>query len=106
MGVLQERVLVLNRSWRPIQITTVRSAVTRVYQGSARIVDPATFATFAFESWRDAARFARETVRTLRGAGWTMAIPEVIVLRRFDGFRPRRASTRPGVRSRPRGRPF
>lgn len=91
MSVLQERVLVLNRSWRPIQVTTVRSAVTRVYQGSARIVDPATFATHAFESWREAARFAREAVRWLRGAGWIMAVPEVIVLARYDGFRPERA---------------
>jgi 5-methylcytosine-specific restriction endonuclease McrA len=87
MSVLQERVLVLNRSWRPIQVTTVRSAVTRVYQGSARFVDPETYTTHAFESWKDAARFAHEAVRFLRGAGWTMAVPEVIVLRHYDGFR-------------------
>ncbi len=87
MSVLQDRVLVLNRSWQPIQVTTVRSAVVRVYQGSARIVDPETYATHAFESWRDAARFAHEAVRFLRGAGWAMAVPEVIVLRHYDGFR-------------------
>lgn len=91
MSVLKERVLVLNRSWRPIRFTSVRSAVTRVYQGSARVVDPATFATHGFESWREAGRFARDTVRSLHGAGWTMAAPEVIVLGHYDGFRPGQA---------------
>jgi len=86
MSVLQQRVLVLNRSWRPIQVTTVRSAVTRVYQGTARFVDPETYATHAFASWKEAARFAHEAVRFLRGPGWTMAVPEVIVLRHYDGF--------------------
>jgi len=87
MSVLQEKVLVLNRSWQPIQVTTVRSAVIRVYQGSARFVDPETYATYAFETWRDAARFAHEAVRILHGAGWAMAAPEVIVLLRYDGIR-------------------
>jgi 5-methylcytosine-specific restriction endonuclease McrA len=90
MSVLQERVLVLNRSWQPIQVTTVRSAVTRVYQGSARFVDPETYATHAFESWKDAAQFSQDAVRFLRGAGWTMAVPEVIVLRHYNGFRRQR----------------
>ena len=91
MSVLKERVLVLNRSWRPIRFTSVRSAVTRVYQGSARIVDPRTFATHGFESWRDAAAFARDTARSLLGAGWTMAVLEVIVIGRYDGHRPGQA---------------
>ncbi len=85
MSLLQEKVLVLNKSWRPIHVTTVRKAVTMVFQDTAQVVDPSSFATFDFESWRQAADFAREATRYLRGCSWKMVVPEIIVLRNYNG---------------------
>jgi 5-methylcytosine-specific restriction endonuclease McrA len=89
MSVLQERVLVLNRSWRPISVTSVRNAVTLVCQDAAKFVDPESYATFDFESWKDAAAFARDAVRFLRGSSWKILVPEVIVLSRYNGINKR-----------------
>ncbi|MFN0058849.1 MAG: HNH endonuclease [Planctomycetota bacterium] len=86
MTVLEEKVLVLNKSWRPIRVTTVRDAFVLVYQDVAQIVDPRSYATFDFESWRGAAEFAREHVRLLRAYNWQMPIPEIIVLRDYNGM--------------------
>jgi 5-methylcytosine-specific restriction endonuclease McrA len=56
-GILGERTLVLNRSWMAITTTTVRRALTLVYQDAAQVICPERF-----------------------------KIPEIIVLRMFDGF--------------------
>jgi 5-methylcytosine-specific restriction endonuclease McrA len=90
MSLLQNRVLVLNKLWRPISVTTVRHAVSMVYQDSAKIVDPETYSTFDFDSWLDAAEFAQGAFDCLQGYRWKMAIPEVIVLRRYSGMTRRR----------------
>ena len=88
MSLLQERVLVLNKSWQPINTTTVRNAIALLYQDCAQVVEPNSYATFDFESWKDAAEFARATTakRVLQGNDWSMPLPEVIVLRRYNGF--------------------
>ncbi len=88
MSVLNESVLVLNRSWRPISTTTVRSAVSLIFQGTARVVDPASFQTFDFETWREAAVFARQCeTRVVRGIDWQVSTPEVVVLQSYNGVR-------------------
>ena len=43
-------VLVLNRSYLPIHVTSVRRAFSLVYQGIARVVDD-EYRTFDFEQW-------------------------------------------------------
>lgn len=91
-SVLSRRVLVLNKSWRPIRTATVRDALTLVYQGGAQIVDPTSYVTYDFQTWREAASFARESHEMLKGAvlqgyGWTMPAPEVVVLRHYNGWR-------------------
>src|SRR5512145_499089 len=79
--MLNSAVLVLNRSYLPIHVTSARRAFALIYQGIARAVDE-QYQTFDFESWRElgAARDA-ETVGTPSGS---LRVPRVIVLVAFD----------------------
>ena len=84
--MLSANVLVLNRSYLPIHVTSARRAFALVYQGIARVID-AQYKTFDFESWRQLA-VARdeESIGTPHGP---IRIPRVIVLVAFDRL-PRR----------------
>jgi 5-methylcytosine-specific restriction endonuclease McrA len=79
--MLNSAVLVLNRSFLPIHVTSVRRAFSLVYQGIARIVNE-EYRTFDFDSWQQLA-VARdaESLGTARGP---IRVPRVIVLIAFD----------------------
>lgn len=49
--LLNSKVLVLNRSYLPVHVTSVKRAFALLYQGVARAVDE-QYRTFDFESWR------------------------------------------------------
>ena len=78
--MLSSSVLVLNRSYLPIHVTSVRRAFTLVYQGIARVIDE-EYKTFDFDSWAQLA-VARdeESIGTPKGR---VRIPRVIVLVAF-----------------------
>ncbi len=79
--MLNSSVLVLNRSYLPIQVTSVRRAFALIYQGIARAVNE-RYQTFDFESWSQlAAARDGDVVGTTRGP---IPIPRVIVLTAFD----------------------
>jgi 5-methylcytosine-specific restriction endonuclease McrA len=84
--VLNSAVLVLNRSYLPVHVTSVRRAFSLLYQGIARAVSE-DYRTFDFEEWSQLS-VAKEadTVGTLAGR---IRIPRVIVLVAFDRL-PRR----------------
>lgn len=84
VSVLDSKVLVLNRSYLPIHVTSVRRAVTLLYQDIARAVDE-QYRTFDFASW--AALAAAEDQIGL--VGRAIRVPRVIVLTSFDRL-PRR----------------
>ena len=50
--VLSTKVLMLNRSYLPIHVTSVRRAISLLYQGLAQVVNE-QYQTFNFESWSD-----------------------------------------------------
>lgn len=50
MSVLNEKVLVLNRSYLPVHITSVRRAISLLYQDAARAVDE-QYRTLDFARW-------------------------------------------------------
>src|SRR6266581_3555648 len=54
VAVLNTRVLVLNRSYLPVHVTSVKRGFALLYQGVARAVDE-HYRTFDFSSWRDLA---------------------------------------------------
>ena len=81
--MLSDRVLVLNRSWTAVNISTVRRAVALVYQGYARVVDAADYATYDFDAWTHASLHGPG--RCLRSVDIRFRVPEVIVLSFFNG---------------------
>jgi 5-methylcytosine-specific restriction endonuclease McrA len=84
--MLNSSVLVLNRSYLPIHVTSVRRAFALIYQDMARAVNE-EYQTFDFDSWRRlAVRRGAEAIGTTRGS---ILIPRVIVLLTFDRI-PRR----------------
>ncbi len=79
--MLSTHVLVLNRSYIPIHITTVRRAFVLLYQGLAKVVDE-QFETFDFESWSDISTATdHETVGLVDRL---IRIPRVILLMTYD----------------------
>ena len=78
--MLNSNVLVLNRSYLPIHVTSVRRAFTLIFQGSALAVGR-DYGTFDFESWSRQSIVPVEAIGTSRGP---ICIPRVILLVRFD----------------------
>ncbi|MGH7163101.1 MAG: HNH endonuclease, partial [Planctomycetota bacterium] len=83
-AVLNEPTLVLNRSWMAITTTTVRHALSLVYQRAARVICPNTYETHDFDSW-SALAVARDEP-CVRTVSIHIRVPEVIVLALYDGL--------------------
>jgi len=49
--VLDERALVLNRSWTPISTTSVRRALVLIVRGAAGVVHPETYRVHSWDEW-------------------------------------------------------
>jgi len=79
--MLNTSVLVLNRSYLPIHVTSVRRAFALIYQGIARAVDE-QYQTFDFEGWSQLA-VARDAEAIGTSSG-PIRVPRVIVLIAFD----------------------
>jgi 5-methylcytosine-specific restriction endonuclease McrA len=79
--MLNSNVLVLNRSFVPIHVTSVRRAFIMVYSDVARVVNE-RYETFDFSSWRiQAVQDDGESLGTSSGA---IRVPRVIVLSGYD----------------------
>lgn len=81
-NLLERATLVLNRSWRPVHVTTVRRALCMVFREAARVVCPERLSTFTFAEWLDEPisdpRFA------IRSPSVQLAAPEVVLLVQYD----------------------
>ena len=78
---LNSSVLVLNRSFLPIHVTSVRRAFSLIFCGGAQAVD-ANYQTFDFESWLlHPASPDADRIGTISGG---IAVPRVILLRHYD----------------------
>lgn len=80
--MLNSQVLVLNRSFLPVHVTTVRRAFTLLYIGLAKAVDE-EFKTFDFDSWA-ALSAAVEHEESVGMVGRAVRVPRVIVLQAYD----------------------
>lgn len=79
--MLDSNVLVLNRSYMPIHLTSARRAFSLIYQDVARAVD-ARYETFDFDAWRRLpAGKDGDRIGTPSGS---LRVPRVIVLRHYD----------------------
>jgi 5-methylcytosine-specific restriction endonuclease McrA len=79
--MLDSGVLVLNRVYQPVHITSVRRAFSLLYQGVAKALDE-EFQLFDFESWSALAAAAHhDAVHTVSRR---IRVPRVIVLLTYD----------------------
>jgi 5-methylcytosine-specific restriction endonuclease McrA len=79
--MLDGQVLVLNRLFQAVQVTSVRRALTLLYKGQVKAVD-AAYATYDFSDWQDIpvppqSSYVRTPTREI-------LIPHVIQLLQFD----------------------
>jgi len=78
--MLDTGVLVLNRVYRPVHVTSVRRAFSLLYQGAARAIDE-EFKLFDFASWSALAAAHHDSVGTV---GRRIRVPRVIVLLAYE----------------------
>jgi 5-methylcytosine-specific restriction endonuclease McrA len=84
--MLESAVLVLNKSYLPIHVTTVKRAFCMLFSGIARVVDQ-EYRTFDFHSWAElGAQVDHESVGLVNRV---VRVPRVILLVTYDRF-PRR----------------
>jgi 5-methylcytosine-specific restriction endonuclease McrA len=81
-SVLDLPTLVLNRSWTPVHIASVRRAICMVYQAAAEVVATETLSTHPFEEWISMPE--PKTSRWIRTATMAVPAPEVIRLNVYD----------------------
>ena len=87
MSVLSDKVLVLNRAYLPVHITSVRRAMSLIYQDIARAVDD-EYHTFDFASWCELAiSIDHQSIGLVTGS---LRAPRVVLLLRYDRV-PRRS---------------
>ena len=84
MSMLSQPALVLNKSWVAITTTTVKRALTMVYGGEARVVEPESYSTFDFNSWSELG-VARDH-EFIQTVSFRIRIPEVILLTYYNGM--------------------
>lgn len=84
--MLNSTVLVLNRTFLPIHVTSVRRSFSLVYQGGAKVVND-RYETFDFEAWREQA--GTPGVDCIGTTSGPVPVPRVIVLTVYDRI-PRR----------------
>jgi len=89
-AVLRQSVLVLNRNFVPINVTTVFDAVCSVFGERAKFVDPETYAVYDFggwiENWSDATRVAKVSFdHFIHCPRVDIVAPEVILCTDYHG---------------------
>jgi len=75
--MLDTAVLVLNRVYQPVHVTSVRRAISLLYQGVAKALDE-QFQLFDFESWSALAAAAHD--EAIHTPSRRIRVPRVIVL--------------------------
>ena len=79
--MINAAVLVLNRGYQPVQVTTVKRAFVLLYRGVARAMDR-QYQLYTFDSWAAlAAGVQDDAIRTVSRA---LRIPRIIVLTAYD----------------------
>jgi len=102
---LNSKVLVVNQSWRPINIKLAWEAVNDVLNDQADIVDE-NWALYSFEewieTWSDAAAIAKlQDDQIIYATRFKFRAPEIIRLKEFDNMPPSKPKcTRAGIFTR------
>ena len=82
--MLNESVLVLNRSWIAVQIADARRAISLLYRGYAKVVSPVDYSTYDFDDWKELSKTADDYC--IHTVDFKIKVPDVIVLTLFNGI--------------------
>ena len=81
-AVLNRPTLVLNRNWQPVGVASVSRALVKVFNDSARIVDPEDYRVYTWEDWTELRPAVHEpAIQTKR---FRLRVPEVVTLTTYD----------------------
>jgi 5-methylcytosine-specific restriction endonuclease McrA len=80
--VLEMPTLVLNRKWRPVNVTTVVRALVLLWNRAARAVEPEEYRLYDWDDW--AALGPVEGRPCIRTSRQRLRVPEVIGLTNYD----------------------
>ncbi len=81
-SVLERPTLVLNRNWQPVGVAPVSRALVKVWNESARIVDPNDFQQYGWEDWSLIEPKADEAF--IQTQWLRLKVPEVVTLTKYD----------------------
>jgi 5-methylcytosine-specific restriction endonuclease McrA len=73
--------LVLNRNWQPVGVATVAKALRKVWNDTARIVDPADYQQYTWDNWAQLPAEDELFIQTRRSR---LRVPEVVTLTKYD----------------------
>jgi len=82
-------VLVMNKSWAPVETWDLFKAIKNVYVGKAQIVDrDCNLYDWEqwMENWSDAKKIAEYSFRPMGTSSLTVAAPEVVILKDYNGY--------------------
>jgi 5-methylcytosine-specific restriction endonuclease McrA len=81
-AVLTRPTLVLNRNWQPVGVVTVAKALIKLWNDSARVIDPDDYQQYNWADWAELTPGEDELcVRTSR---LRLRVPEVVALTHYD----------------------
>ena len=81
-SVLDRPTLMLNRNWQPVGVAPVRRSLILLWNGVARVVDPADYQLYDWADW--AALAPRDDELQIRTVRWAIRVPEVLTLTSYD----------------------
>lgn len=81
--MLGRSVLVLNRFWQAVHITTARRAICLLYGGRAKAIDP-EFSTYDWDGWYTLSVDTTGSGDFVQGVNARILVPPVIQLLNFD----------------------
>ena len=81
-AALSRPTLVLNRNWQPVGVADVARSLVMLFNGTAKVVDPADYSLYGWDDWsRKRPEAGEPSVKTVR---FERKAPEVIALTTYD----------------------
>jgi len=80
-SALKNKTLVLNKTWQPIHVATVRDAIVLLFKGAAKAVCHNTYQTYTFEDWLEVPPNGNGSILT---CNLLITAPHVIVIGSYD----------------------
>lgn len=79
--MISDSSLVLNLSWLPISITSIRHSLKLMYLDAAHAVCPQTYAVYDFNTWMERGPQGKNYIQTVTHQ---IAIPEIVRLNQYN----------------------